>query len=172
MSLSHFCKKNSLDSKQGFSLIEVLVALVISTLIFSVFLQLILDIYQQNDIFNLSSSWQLDSYLALDFISQQIENSKQVKVVNENEINLFSYYRGQYCWLKFCPYTDLTGQLNLGRKLGSDNLNKQDFGKNLALIDDIKSFKITCLSNNLLKIELILGNKKHNLAVAKIINLN
>lgn len=162
---------NKLKSEAGFSLLEMLLVIVISSLLLSVFINLTKGLYEDYEFFRLHNSWDLDIYLAADFIANQIKNSLKVEIINIREINIYSYYDQKYQWLKFSVYKS-GDQFNLGRALGSENLKQKDFGRNLSLLNDIKSLEFKLVEINLLKLTIAVEKKGENLIVSKLIKIN
>lgn len=164
------CFKDKLKNEAAFILIEIIIVIAISSLLAVIFMDLIYGLYQKNSYFNLENDWQLDAYLAVDFIADQIKNSTKVELINEAEIDIYSYYHGSYQWLKFCSYKSKNIK-NLSRKIGSQNLDFKDFGRNLSMLDNIKNIKFKKENDNLLKITLAVQHKKESLIVSRLINL-
>lgn len=165
------CCRNNFKNEQGFSLLEMLIVITISSLLAVIFLQLIVKLYQNNDFFIFHNSWQLDAYLAVDFMAEQIKNSQKIELINQRELAVYSYYDQKYKWLKFSLYqTDQN--TNLGRAIGSTDINQQDFGRNLSLLDSIQDINFVLVSPGLLKISLSVGEKKNNLLVTRLIKIN
>ena len=144
-----YCR-NKLKSEQGFSLLEMLIVITISSLLTAIFLQLIIKLYQDNDFFIFHNSWQLDAYLAVDFITEQIKNSQKIDLINERELAIYSYYNQKYQWLKFSIYQS-DQKIKLGRAIGSTEINNRDFGKNLSLLEGIKDINFAMIRPGLLK---------------------
>ena len=165
-----FCK-DKLKSQRGFSLLEMIIVITISSLLAVTFLQLILSLYKNNDFFNFQNAWQLEAYLALDFITEQTKNSPQVEIINQREIDIFSYYNQKYQWLKFSLYQS-SGNKKLGRAIGSTDLNNKDFGKNLSLLDNIRDINFIIVKPGLLKITLSLKQNEDELVVSRLIKIN
>ncbi|RAK11041.1 prepilin-type N-terminal cleavage/methylation domain-containing protein [Halanaerobium saccharolyticum] len=164
------CCRDKLKSEKGFTLLEMLLVITISSLLAVIFLQLILNLYQNNKFFNLQNAWQLDAYLAVDFMAAQIKNSKKVEVISGQEINIFTYYDQNYQWLKFSLYQ--SGASNaLGRSIGSSDLANKDFGKNLDLIDKIEELNFRIMEPGLLKITLYLVEGQTQLTVSRLIKI-
>jgi len=168
-----YCR-DKLKEEAAFSLLEMMIVITISALLTVIFIQLITDLYQKNEFFSLENNWQLDSYLAVDFIADQIKNSARIEIINENEINIFSYYDQEYQWLKFSIYQS-GGDNNLGRSIGSNQLNFKNFGRNLALLDKIDNLRFKMVEPGLLKITLSVkekNNKKtEKLTVSRLIKI-
>ena len=169
MKLSAYLK-NNFKKQSGFTLLEMLFVICISTLLTAVFLNLIIQLYQDDNFFNLQSDWQLDSYLAVDFITEQIANASRVEVINDSEIHIFTYYDQEYQWLRLTTYQS-KGKTNLGRSIGSTDLNYKDFGRNSSLLDNIEELKFTLVSSGLLEVKLILKDRDDSLVVSRIIKI-
>ena len=169
MKFLHFCR-DKLKSEPGFSLLEIILVITISSLLAVLFLQLIFSLYKNNDFFNFQNAWQLEAYLALDFMAEQIKNSRQLEIINQREIDIFSYYNQDYQWLKFSLYHS-SGNKKLGRAIGSKDLNNKDFGKNLSLLDNIQDINFIIAKPGLLKISLSL-KQKEELVVSRLIKIN
>jgi len=165
-----YCR-NKLKSEQGFSLLEMLIVITISSLLTAIFLQLIIKLYQDNDFFIFHNSWQLDAYLAVDFITEQIKNSQKIDLINERELAIYSYYDQEYQWLKFSIYQS-DQKIKLGRAIGSTDINNRDFGKNLSLLEGIKDINFTMVRPGLLKISLLVEENKNSLLVSRLITVN
>ncbi|MFW5979301.1 MAG: type II secretion system protein [Halanaerobium sp.] len=163
--------RNKLTEAEGFSLLEILLVITISSLLAAIFMQLIVSLYQNNNFFNLQNSWQLDGYLAVDFIAWQIKNARRVELVSKQEIEIFSYYEGEYQWLKFNVYQS-NNHNSLGRAIGSKNLDQKDFGKNLALLDRIEDLNFEIVDSGLLRITLYLKDNQEQLVISRLINCN
>jgi len=151
-------KSADFSNEAGFSLLEMMLVITISSLLAAVFLQLLVDIYQQNDFFSLNNAWQLDAYLAVDFIADQIKSSKKVEIIDQHQLDIFSYYNEEYQWLKFNVYQS-NGNKNLGRSIGGSDLNYKDFGRNLSLFDGIDDLSFEIVKPGLLKISLTVKEK-------------
>jgi len=168
-----YCR-DKLKEEAAFSLLEMMLVITISSLLTVVFIQLITDLYQNNDFFSLENAWQLDAYLAVDFIADQIKNSTKVEIINENEINIYSYYNQEYQWLKFSIYQS-SGNNNLGRSIGSNQLNFKDFGRNLSLLDKVEDLKFEIIEPGLLKVTLAVQAKStkkvEKLTVSRLIKI-
>lgn len=165
-----YCR-NKFKNEQGFSLLEMLIVITISSLLAVIFLQLIVRLYQNNEFFIFHNSWQLDAYLAVDFMAEQIKNSQKIEVVNQKELAIYSYYDQNYQWLRFSLYqTDQNTKL--GRAIGSTDINNKDFGRNLSLLDNIQDINFVLVSPGLLKISLSVGEKKNKLLVTRLIKIN
>lgn len=162
---------NKLKSEAGFSLLEMLLVITISSFLLAIFITTALTLYQDYNFFNLQNAWQLDTHLAADFISSQIRNSKKVELISETEINIYSYYQKEYQWLRFSLYTSKKKH-NLGRAIGSNDLNLKDFGRNLSLLDDIKSLSFKKTAAGLLKLKIIVEDGGRELNVSRLININ
>ena len=161
---------NKLKNQKGFSLLEILIVISISSLILIIFLELNLKLYQNNNFFNLENSWQQDLYLAIDFLSSQIKNSLRTEVLNKNELDIFTYYDGDYQWLKFSLYENKRGK-NLARAIGSKNINNKDFGRNLSLVNDIENINFKIIGTGLMQISISVKANNKNLKVEKLINI-
>ncbi|MFW5736096.1 MAG: prepilin-type N-terminal cleavage/methylation domain-containing protein [Halanaerobium sp.] len=165
-----YCR-NKFKSEQGFSLLEMLIVITISSLLAVIFLQLIVKLYQNNDFFIFQNTWQLDAYLAVDFMADQIKNSQKIELINQREVAIFSYYDQKYQWLKFSLYqTDQNTKL--GRAVGSTDINHKEFGRNLSLLDNIQDINFVLISPELLKISLSVGEEKNKLVVTRLIKIN
>lgn len=151
-------KSAVLKKEAGFSLLEMMLVICISSLLAAVFLQLLVDVYQQNNFFILNNSWQLDAYLAVDFIAEQIKNNKKLEIIAENQLDIFTFYNEEYQWLQFNLYQS-KGINNLGRSIGSSELSYKDFGRNLSLFDDIEDLSFKIVKPGLLKISLTVNEK-------------
>lgn len=173
MNFLAYCR-DKLKEEAAFSLLEMMIVITISSLLTVIFIQLITDLYQKNEFFSLENDWQLDAYLAVDFIADQIKNSARVEIINKNEINIFSYYDQEYQWLKFSIYQS-SGANNLGRSIGSDQLDFKDFGRNLALLDKIEDLRFEVVEPGLLKITLSVKEKNNKrtekLTVSRLIKI-
>lgn len=164
-----YCR-DKLNSERGFTLLEMLLVITISSLLAAIFLQLILNLYQNNNFFNFQNAWQLDTYLAVDFMTAQIKNSKKIEVISRKEINIFSYYDQEYQWLKFSLYQS-GGNNALGRSIGSSDITNRDFGKNLALLDKIEDLSFKIVEPGLLKITIFLVQDQKHLTVSRLIKI-
>lgn len=162
---------NRLKSEAGFSLLEMLLVITISSLLLAIFINTALTLYQDYNFFNLQNAWQLDVHLAADFISNQIRNSKKIEIINETEINIYSYYQEEYQWLRFSSYKSKKKH-NLGRAIGSNKLKIKDFGRNLSLLDDIKSLSFKKTAAGLLRLEITVGEAEKELTVSRLVNIN
>lgn len=169
MNFLAYCR-NKLREENGFSLLEIIIVISISSLLTVVFVQLINDLYQKNEFFSLENTWQLDVYLAVDFIADQIKNSIKVEIINENEIDLFSYYDEEYQWLKFNSYQS-NKEMNLGRIIGSSDYKYKDFGRNLSLLAGIEEIKFKVIRPGLLKISLSVEEKSEKLTVSRLVKI-
>lgn len=165
-----YCK-NNLKNEKGFSLLEMVIVITISSLLALVFLQLNISLYQNNRFFNLHNAWQLDAYLALDFIAEQIKNSLKVEIINQQEIDIYTFYDQDYQWLKF-SFAKSDENNKLARSIGSQDLNNKDFGKNLSLLDQIKDLKFVLVREDLLKITLSIEANKEKIVVSRLIKIN
>lgn len=159
-----------LKNKKGFSLIEILVVILISGLLSSSFVYVFLDLYREKKFFLLENNWQLDLYLAADFIAEKIKNSKKIEIIAADEIHLFTYYDDQYQWLKISQYKTKEKK-NLGRAIGSNLITEKDFSKNLSLVDNLEEIKLSKVTKDLLKIELVMKTKKRELKVSKLVKI-
>lgn len=164
-----YCR-DKLNSEKGFTLLEMLLVITISSLLTVIFLQLILTLYQNNNFFNLQNAWQLDAYLAVDFMTAQVKNSKKVEVISREEINIFTYYDQDYQWIKFSLYQS-GGNNALGRSIGSPDLANKDFGRNLALLDKIEDLSFEIVKPGLLKLTIFLVQDQKNLTVSRLIKI-
>lgn len=164
-----YCR-NKLKTEKGFTLLEMLLVITISSLLAVIFLQLILNLYQNNNFFNLQNAWQLDAYLAVDFMASQIKNAVKVEVISQQEIDIFSYYDQEYQWLKFNVYQS-GGHKALGRSIGSTEIMNRDFGKNLALLDKIEDLSFEIVEPGLLKLTLLLVEDQERLTVSRLIKI-
>jgi hypothetical protein len=142
----------------------------ISSLLAIIFLQLIVRLYQDNEFFNLQSAWQLDAYLAVDFMALQLKNAQKVEVISQQEVNIFSYYDQQYQWLRFNVYQS-GGNSALGRAVGSTDIAVKDFGKNMALLNKIEELRFEIVEPGLLKISLCLMKDQKSLTVSRLISI-
>lgn len=164
------CLKNRLQEESGFSLLEMLVVIVISSALTAVLLISITNLYQDNNFFTLHNSWQLDSYLALDFIAEQLQNSLEVEIISDSEIDIYTYFAEEYQWLKFTVY-ESSGQQNLGRILGGENRESKDFGRKLSLLDDIEQLRFQMVEPGLIKIKLLLSSRREKIAISRLIKI-
>lgn len=164
------CCRNKIKAAEGFTLLEILLVITISSLLAAVFMQLITELYQHNSFFNLHNSWQLDGYLVLDFIAFQIKNASRVELISSQEIDIFSYYGGEYQWLKFNVYQS-GGSNSLGRTIGSNDPNFKDFGRNLALLDRIEALNFEMTASDLLKITLYLEEGGEKLTISRLVDI-
>ena len=164
------CLRNKLKAADGFTLLELILVITISSLLAAVFMQLIISLYQNNSFFNLQNSWQLDAYLVVDFIAFQIKNASRVELISSQEIDIFSYYREEYQWLKFSLYQS-GGSNSLGRAIGGDDPVFKDFGRNLALIDRIEDLNFKMVDSDLIKITLYLKEDQEKLIISRLIDL-
>lgn len=169
MKLLLFCKKK-LKLESGFSLIEIIVAISISMFILSVFINLSIELYQDHDFFNLVNAWQIDLYLAADFIAEQISNSVKVEIINQNQIEIFTFYEQKYQWLKFSLYQS-QGKKSLGRSIGSDNLEIKDFGRRHSLLANISNLKFEIITEKLILMQITAELDDQKIVVSKIINI-
>jgi len=151
-------KSVELKKEAGFTLLEMMLVICISSLLAAVFMQLLVDVYQQNYFFSLNNAWQLDAYLAVDFIADQIKNCKKLEIPEEAQLDIFTFYNEEYQWLKFNLYQN-KGINNLGRSIGSSDLNYKDFGRNLSLFDGIEDLSFKIVKPGLLKISLKVKEK-------------
>jgi len=167
---SFLCCSDKLKSEAGFTLLEMVLVITISSLLALTFLQLILNLYQNNEFFNLQNAWQLDAYLALDFMAAQIKNAAELEVISQQEIDLYTYYNQEYQWLKFNVYQ--SGDYKaLGRSIGSTEITNKDFGRNLSLLDQIEELRIEIVEPGLLKLSLILEKEQKRLNVSRLIKI-
>jgi prepilin-type N-terminal cleavage/methylation domain-containing protein len=167
---SFLCCSDKLEAEEGFTLLEMVLVITISSLLALTFLQLILNLYQNNEFFNLQNAWQLDAYLALDFMAAQIKNSAELEVISQQEIDLYTYYNQEYQWLKFNVYQ--SGDYKaLGRSIGSTDITNKDFGRNLSLLDQIEELRFEIVEPGLLKLSLILEKEQKQLTVSRLINI-
>ena len=164
-----YCKGKYKDN-QGFTLLEMLLVITISSLLAVVFMQLTFRLYQNNDFFNLQNAWQLDAYLAVDFMALQIKNASEVEIISQQEIDVFTYYDQEYRWLKFNLYQS-RGSSALGRAIGSTELINKDFGRNLALLDKIEGLSFMQVEPGLLKISIFLKDQQKHLTVSRLVNI-
>jgi prepilin-type N-terminal cleavage/methylation domain-containing protein len=164
------CCRNELKVEEGFTLLEILIVITISSLLAAIFMQLIISLYQSNNFLNLQNSWQLDGYLVVDFMSLQIKNASKVEIINQKEIDVFSYYGEEYQWLKFNIYQS-GGHNALGRAIGSNNPDFKDFGRNLALVDQIEDLNFKLVDPDLLKITLWVKKGEEKLIISRLIDL-
>jgi len=164
-----YCRDKT-KNKEGFTLLEMLLVITISSLMAVIFLQLIVNLYKNNNFFNLQNAWQLDAYLAVDFMASQIKNAAEVEVINQQEIDIFSYYDQEYQWLKFSIYQS-GGHNALGRSIGSTDIINKDFGRNLSLFDKIEDLSFKIVEPGLLKITLYLVEGQEQLTVSKLIKI-
>lgn len=164
------CFTDRLKSQKGFSLLEILIVISISSLILIVFLKLNLSLYQDSSFLNLENAWQQDLYLAADFLSSQIKNSLRVEIINKNELDIYTYYDGDYQWLKFSLYENKRGK-NLARAIGNKDINNKDFGRNLSLVNDVEDINFKIIKSNLLKISISAAASNRSLEVTKLINI-
>lgn len=162
---------NKLKSEAGFSLLEMLLVITISSLLLAIFINTALVLYQDYNFFNLQNAWQLDLHLAADFITSQIQNSQKIELINEQEINIYSYYQKEYQWLKFSQYISKKKN-NLGRAIGSNKLKPKDFGRNLSLLDNIKSLSFKIPVPGLLELKITAVDGEQELTVSRLININ
>lgn len=164
------CSKNNSKNEAGFILLEMILVIVISALLTVVFIDIIYGLYQKNSYFNFKNAWQLDAYLVVDFIADQVKNSTKVEIINQNELDLYSFYDEEFKWLKFCSYKSKKIKC-LSRRIGSEDLNFKDFSKNLAILDNIDSIKFKKLKNNLLKIQLTVKHNKKSLIISRLVKI-
>jgi prepilin-type N-terminal cleavage/methylation domain-containing protein len=169
MKYSAYCR-NKKKSEAGFTLLEMILVITISSLLAAVFLQLICRLYQNNQFFNLQNAWQLDAYLAVDFMALQIKNAARIEVISQQELDIFSYYDQDYRWLKFNVYQS-GGDNALGRKLGSKEITVKDFGKNMALLNEIEDLRFEIVEPGLLKLSLFLKEGREKLTVSRLIKI-
>ncbi|ADO77027.1 PulJ/GspJ family protein [Halanaerobium praevalens] len=165
------CLKNKFNSSAGFTLIEILIVLSISSLLTICFLQLVIRLYQNNNNFIFKNSWQLDAFLAVNFMVEQITNSIKIEVVNQGELNIYTYYNHNYQWLKFSLFQNEKGK-TLAKAIGSEEPLQQDFGKNLTLINQVKELKFIKVKPGLLQIKLLLTQNKEELIVSRLVKIN
>lgn len=165
------CLKNRLNSAAGFSLIEILIVLSISSLLTMCFFHLVIRLYENNNNFIFKNSWQLDAFLAVNFMVEQITNSIKIEIVNQNELNIYTYYNQNYQWLKFSLFQNQKGK-KLAKALGSEDPGKQDFGKNLTLINQVKELKFIKVKPKLLQVKLLLAQDKEELVVSRLVKIN
>lgn len=165
------CLKDKLNFQAGFSLIEILIVISISSLLTTFFLQLIIRIYQNNEFFIFKNAWQLDAFLAVNFMVEQIKNSVQIEIISQNELDIFTYYNQKYQWLKFSLYQNKK-EKKLAKAIGSDQLKNKNFGKNLSLIEKIKDIKFKVIRPGLLQIKLLFVQNKKELIVSRLVKIN
>lgn len=161
---------DKLKSQKGFSLLEILIVISISSLILAVFMQLSLKLYQDSNFVNLENAWQQDLYLAADFLSSQIKNSLRVELINKNELDIYTYYDGDYQWLKFSLYENKKGK-NVARTIGSTDIANKDFGRNLSLVNEIKDINFKIVRANLLRLSISAESNNKSMKVTKLINM-
>lgn len=161
---------NKLKSEAGFSLLEMLLVIIISSFMLSIFINTALNLYQDYSFFNLQNAWQLDVYLAADFISNQIQNSQKIEIISKSEIDIYSFYDGDYQWFKFCSY-QADDQQHLGRAIGNKDFKTKDFGKHLSLLDNIKKLNFKIIRTGLLEIIITVEDGKRELTVSKLIKI-
>lgn len=169
MNFLHCCR-DKLKNEKGFTLLEMLLVITISSVLTAVFIQLVVELYQNNNFFMLQNSWQLDAYLALDFMAEEIKNSTIIEIINQREIELYTYYNQDYQWLKFSRYQS-SGANSLGRSIGSDDPENKDFSRNLALLDKIKDVSFRYVEEDLLKVTLFLEQDQNKITVSRLVNL-
>lgn len=164
-----YCR-DKLNTEKGFTLLEMMLVITISSLLAVIFLQLIFSLYQNNNFFNLQNAWQLDAYLAVDFMASQIKNAAEVEIISQQEIDIFSYYDQEYQWLKFNVYQS-GGHNALGRSIGSTDILNKDFGRNLALLNKIEELNFKIVEPGLLKVTLFLREDQEQLTVSRLIKI-
>lgn len=164
-----YCRSKK-NSEAGFTLLEMILVITISSLLTAVFLQLIVKLYQDNEFFNLQNAWQLDAYLAVDFMALQIKNASRIEVVNQQELDIFTYYDQEYQWLKFNVYQS-KGDNALGRAVGSTEITVKDFGKNMALLNKIEDLRFEIVEPGLLKLSLYIKADQKKLIVSRLIRI-
>lgn len=162
--------RNKFKEKAGFSLLEIMLTITISMFLLTAFIRLSIELYKDHHFFNLVNAWQLDLYLAADFIAGQIKNSTKVEIIKSNEINIYTFYDQEYQWLKFSIYQS-KGKNNLGRSLGSNDINLKHFGRNLSLLDDIYNLEFKEIEPGLIQMKIIVKNNKEILTVSKLIKI-
>jgi len=170
------CLKNKFDSEGGFTLLELILALMISGVLFSFFAVLTSSLYKTHLLMGRRSARQLDGYLAADFISRQIKNSAQIDLISSDEIHLYTYYEGDLKWLKFGTYYSEQYK-ELGRAKGGDDSENKSFGRYFSLLRDIKEIHFFQKSDNILRLKIVLnmqskGNtKSEELIISRLIYL-
>ena len=162
------CLKNKFKDNSAFTLLEVVLVITISTVLAGLFLELLLGLYADQNYFTAYSAWDLDAYLVVDFMAEQLKYSSQVELISAGEIHFFSYYNDSQQWLSYNLYQRENSQA-LARRLGGDDYLHKDFGRNIALIENVESIKFKHLENNLLEIELIIKENNEEFLISRLV---
>lgn len=163
-------KIEEVESEAGFTLLEMVLVITITALTASLFVSSAADLYKNHQFINLHSAWQLDGYLAVDFISNQLRNAVIVEIPSSSELEIFTYYDGDWQWLKFSKYYS-SGMKKLGRAIGGESPDNKDIGRNSALLNDIDDIDFEFVDDQLLKIRLVFERDDKVQIISRLVNI-
>ncbi len=158
------------ESEAGFTLLEMVLVITITVLTASLFVSSAADIYQNHQFINLHSAWQLDGYLAVDFIAGQVRNAAIIEIPSSSELEVYTYFDGNWQWLKFSKYYS-TGMKKLGRAVGGESPENKDIGRNSALLNDIDDIDFEFVDDQLLKIRLVYERDDKEQIISRLVNI-
>ena len=163
-------KKKLKESEAGFTLLEMVLVITITAITASLFVSSAADLYKNHQFINLHSAWQLDGYLALDFIAGQARNSAIIEIPSSSELEIYTYYDGDWQWLKFSKYYS-SGMEKLGRAIGGESPENKDIGRNSALLNDIDDIDFEFVDDQLLKIRLVFERDDKVQIISRLVNI-
>ncbi|ADQ14840.1 type II secretion system protein [Halanaerobium hydrogeniformans] len=162
------CLKNRFKDNRGFTLLEVILVITISTVLAGLFLELLLGLYADQNYFTAYSNLYLDAYLLVDIIAEQLKYSQQIDLISQTEIHFFSYYNEGQQWLSYNLYQRENSQV-LARRLGGEDYLNKDFGRNLSVLENVESLKFNYLEENLLELKLIIKDNNEELLISRLV---
>jgi len=159
-----------IKSEAGFTLLEMVLVITITAITASLFVSSAADLYKNHQFINLHSAWQLDGYLALDFIADQSRNAAIIEIPSSSELEIYTYYDGDWQWLKFSKYYS-SGMKKLGRAIGGESPENKDIGRNSALLNDIDDIDFEFVDDQLLKIRLVFERDDKVQIISRLVNI-
>ncbi len=157
-------------SEAGFTLLEMVLVITITAITASLFVSSAADLYKNHQFINLHSAWQLDGHLALDFIAGQVRNAAIIEIPSSSELEIYTYYDGDWQWLKFSKYYS-SGMKKLGRAIGGESPENKDIGRNSALLNDIDDIDFEFFDDQLLKIRLVFEREDKVQIISRLVNI-
>ncbi|MCC3143752.1 prepilin-type N-terminal cleavage/methylation domain-containing protein [Halanaerobium sp. Z-7514] len=162
--------KNRFKDDSAFTLLEVILVITISTVLAGVFLNLLLGLYADQAYFTAYSKLNLDAYLLVDIMAEQLKYAQQIDLISEREVQLFAYYNGKEQWISYNLQSQEDGQ-TLARGLGGEDYLQKDFKRNLSLLENVQSLEFKYLQANLLELSLVIEADDQLLELKRLVQI-
>ncbi len=132
---------------QGFTLLENLIAILLLAVVSMLILKTILLFNDSLEKVDYRVGVMQDSQLVADYIVEKIEMAKEIELLSESRINLYTIYKDEWQWISFEEYYS-GGLRKLGRSIGHEENGLIIYKRPTALIEKINKLEFGWLSTN------------------------